>query len=595
MAGGKELNNRGKLERISDLLSGAPGGKSAFGDFRLIDFSFHQPQEVARIDFESSDSRAITLWLTPFGRGKCHLQTKYLNLTLQFPGKTGTGGAVKDKALKLLNRIMPSLGKLSWDDIENVFMEDSRHAASTDLNRFFDIWGAPEKAVQFFHYDAVWRYFFLCYSFRHESSIVIHEPGVYVSHGDFECPRNSLYIMPGLHKFFVFPWGVSESSGMKPQSENPLTFYSTDLDDIDVIDGGRKKFNELLNKLADNQNFKVVFISLACISLIIGDDLDSAITEFRKKCDVPIVFIDAQHISIHGHLAEILKFSNTKKTDSADPHIANLVGFAPGKGRDELISLLEKTGVKTNTCLLPDVGIEAVAKYMDAGLQIFHPNRAYDEIRVTTLDKLALKGITPPAPCGPGRTFLFLQAAAEAAGTMDLFLSFKAETYDGIMLRWEELAGASSEFRLGIVIEASQLVPLSDTTITWGIPILPVLEEMGFSLDILVFTPESGSRDIAILKRHFIEPDRHKYQTFGNPEDIDNLLSQGEFQAVYSDVFLDSRLSRNGKAWFSIDIFEPGIEGAFRTLGRLQALCRLPFYRRYSEYLKGGGAFRYER
>ncbi|MEE8424464.1 MAG: hypothetical protein V3S11_01480, partial [Elusimicrobiota bacterium] len=73
---------------------------------------------------------------------------------------------------------------------------------------------------------------------------------------------------------------------------------------------------------------------------------------------------------------------------------------------------------------------------------------------------------------------------------------------------------------------------------------------------------------------------------FSNPKELARLLEDGPFRAVYSDIFFDERITRAGKAQFSMRHFETGAEGAVRSLERLLGVCRLPFYKRYREYLK---------
>jgi len=78
-------------------------------------------------------------------------------------------------------------------------------------------------------------------------------------------------------------------------------------------------------------------------------------------------------------------------------------------------------------------------------------------------------------------------------------------------------------------------------------------------------------------------PEVHIYR---NPKGLNDLLENGPFSAVYSDIFFDYRLTCAGKAQFSMRTFEAGIEGALRSLERLLDICRLPFYKKYGKYLK---------
>jgi hypothetical protein len=108
-----------------------------------------------------------------------------------------------------------------------------------------------------------------------------------------------------------------------------------------------------------------------------------------------------------------------------------------------------------------------------------------------------------------------------------------------------------------------------------------MIEEMGFGVDILYYDPHTDGPVLGEDNRCA------RLTTFRTPEDLTRLLKEGEFRAVYSDIFFDWRISAAGKARFSSKDFEMGLEGALRSLRRLLAVCRLPFYQRYGSHLAG--------
>ena len=79
--------------------------------------------------------------------------------------------------------------------------------------------------------------------------------------------------------------------------------------------------------------------------------------------------------------------------------------------------------------------------------------------------------------------------------------------------------------------------------------------------------------------------DRGPLKGFKTPAELERLLGEGAFDAVYSEYFFDERLSRAGKARFSLSVFEPGLRGAIASLERLLAAGRWKFYRRYAAAL----------
>jgi hypothetical protein len=127
-----------------------------------------------------------------------------------------------------------------------------------------------------------------------------------------------------------------------------------------------------------------------------------------------------------------------------------------------------------------------------------------------------------------------------------------------------------------------------------GIPIVDMLKEMGFGLDLLVRLP-SGMDPQAMEKEAHrklgdLVDDTVRVSAFSTPDELGKLLAASEAQAFYSDIYFDRRLTRSGKSQFSTKGFQMGAEGAIESLKQLLSVCRMPFYRKYASYL-GPGAF----
>jgi hypothetical protein len=124
---------------------------------------------------------------------------------------------------------------------------------------------------------------------------------------------------------------------------------------------------------------------------------------------------------------------------------------------------------------------------------------------------------------------------------------------------------------LAFVVDANHVSRLADPALTWAIPVLKLLREMGFGVEVLCYG--QAQKQAA------------RFTSFSTPEELASLLSEGSFQAVYSEYAYDSRLARAGKAQFSLEEFEMGLGGAARTVQKLTGLCRWPFQRRYAKYM----------
>jgi hypothetical protein len=115
-----------------------------------------------------------------------------------------------------------------------------------------------------------------------------------------------------------------------------------------------------------------------------------------------------------------------------------------------------------------------------------------------------------------------------------------------------------------------------------------MLEEMGFGIDVLVHDPRAVVAGPMGSPPRLLERFRGlQSQAFGNLPELERCLREGEFRAVFSDIFYDWRLTQAGKAQFSQRNFEMGLKGALRSLQNLLHICRLPFYERYAPILAG--------
>jgi hypothetical protein len=107
-----------------------------------------------------------------------------------------------------------------------------------------------------------------------------------------------------------------------------------------------------------------------------------------------------------------------------------------------------------------------------------------------------------------------------------------------------------------------------------GVPLVSMLKEMGFAIDYLVYL-ENDPPDVGETAG------KHSVKFFKTKEDLQKRLRDGVFDAVYSEFFFDKRLTRAGKAQFSLLDVEMGVGGAGRSIERLANIAVWPFYKRY--------------
>ena len=172
-----------------------------------------------------------------------------------------------------------------------------------------------------------------------------------------------------------------------------------------------------------------------------------------------------------------------------------------------------------------------------------------------------------------------LRSIAAAAGKEKEFERAWAAKLETFLPGWEELKREAAEHRLAFVVSEASLPRLLELRYGHGAPLAAAAREMGFGIDLLYFDRHGEAP---------VLPEGLKgatVTTFRAPWELERVLREGTFSAVYSDIFFDWRIARAGKARFSSREFEMGLEGARRSLDRLLAACRLPFYRRHAAHL----------
>lgn len=385
--------------------------------------------------------------------------------------------------------------------------------------------------------------------------------------------------------------GEAAAAPAPAEPPSPFQAHYTEMNDYDVIMGGQKKLEDVLNFAIDNVHGDMIFAHVTCIPAVTGEDVDSVIRKAQSRTDVPILTLtmtpDAKDVIFGPILLDKRKEAEAEAGDPI-PGSVNLIGFPEGPDTQELLGLVSQAGVLVNAILLPRVELKVVKRLPNAPLHVLHPNQFWENLYNKLLFDTRIGSISPDAPFGYARTLKWLQTVTEAAGQdASRVPDLVAETWAPFEDDWERLREEASGYRLGFVLGSDQVHQLAYPAATWGVPLLPLLEEFGFGLDFMIYADdeEVGREAARELHKGLSMAKRHRFRLFQKPSELEELLRTGPFRAVYSEHFFDFRLSRAGKAQFSLNVFERGFGGAVRSLERLVEICRFPLYRRYGKYM----------
>ncbi|MBI5210183.1 MAG: hypothetical protein HY927_09465 [Elusimicrobia bacterium] len=429
--------------------------------------------------------------------------------------------------------------------------------------------------------EDAWRRFLLPEELsRHKfSAFVPRHPTVDIMHGDLEC-RYTFPVVDGRTVTFLnFPWREANRSTVPA----PYSVLTTDLRERDVVCGGLPKAAAALGSAkAGAQAGAVVLLNSGCVPDLTGEDLSPLVA--RTDPERPVFYHPSNGKDmapvIVGEMARLAR--PLRGLRAARAGSVNLIGYPAGRCGQELVELLAEAGVRVEACLVPDISPASIRRGWRAGLQVVMPDAALEGVYDELLKTMGIPAVRPPAPYGLEATGAWLAAVCRAAGGKPAGARRALLRHRRSWGSWRDMKAEARGFRLGFVLDVPALRRLSDPSWHVGIPVVAALKEMGFGLDFLVF---GGAEAVGGAKRH-------RLHLFRSPAELAGKLAKLPARAFYSDCFFDSRLSRRGKAQFSLATFEPGIAGGLRTLERLLGICRLPFYGRYGRYLLAGAGGR---
>ncbi len=459
--------------------------------------------------------------------------------------------------------------------------------ASFDQKSMLSTWGSAETWSEFFAIAEISR--------GRLDSLDIFDRGSFIQH----CDRDCLLVVPKgpvpMVDRIAYPWiDRVRSIGLRRAGASDTsrhgTMRTTDLRERDVVMGGLDKLQKVLDRTIADGVPDMLFLSCTCVPFVTGEDVESLVKRYRTKIERPFFFLTTTPQSSTLVFREVLVHRRRAAEAAAGPPTpgaVNLIGYARGPALDELRELLAAAGVAVNAVFIPEMNFAAVDALPRAQVHVLFPNSLWQSIYDQLLFESRIPAVRPPAPFGVSATERWLDQTCQAAGVQ----ADAAQIVRRFALpHAEELAALRVEartHRLGLVAGADEIHLLCDPAATWGIPLVHLIEELGFGIDVMIRAGDPKTANTAARQIHaaFADPSRHSIKAFADRARLTHLLESGPFDAVYSDHLFDTRLAAAGKAQFSLQEFEPGLAGAVRTARRLLTICRLPFFRRYRHHL----------
>jgi hypothetical protein len=267
-----------------------------------------------------------------------------------------------------------------------------------------------------------------------------------------------------------------------------------------------------------------------------------------------------------------------------EPAVVNLVGLADDRARAELVDLLADLGVAVASTPLPVLtpSPKGARAYLRANASLLVPIRPWQGLYVSLFGGLGVPLVAAPPPYGVEGTRAWASAALAAAGRVQLEPRLDERLSRWREAEWQPRVERAAGHRLGFVCPARELARLVDPARAWGLPLVPVVLEMGFGVDVAIVACGQDEARVAAEAADVL-PAPVARTIVSCEAELDAWLTTGGSGAVYSDYFFDDRLLRRGRVPFSRQVFEAGWCGAARTLDRLLRRCTCGFARRFEE------------
>ncbi len=510
------------------------------------------------------------------------------------------GEDLPDGCGRLIERCVTALGGLRFEELSDLLLERLPPEAETPeagepqredparerMRSLAGLWGR----------GALWDQF-LAERVRQGAEVKLVSPSAVVMHGEYEC----CFVhgeVPGVphQPFLESRWSaLPYPSAPGARAEAGHSAYFTDLSEGDAIQGrGRARLKGILGELAgENDRFALCHFNATCVPTVLHDDSTGLLARFRKDSEIPLYHVTEERPSATASLVPVLRRRLEACAATQDPAQAGavgLVGYAEDGDGDPLPGLLEAVGVAVTGAALPVLDLDDVSRVAGAGAIAYRPDDQLDDL-YGPFRELDRCHVDADAPYGPGRTERWLTAVGDAVGRRDEVIERWRVLWGGLEPEWVGLRARAATHALLLVLRLDQLVRLGEPRRCHGVPLIPVLDEMGFQLALAVPAADSDpeelrQRALDVWARQAPRPPVALTVVHDRAQ-LSQLLASGRTSACLSDIRFDDRLTTGGVGRFSANDLRMGPRGALETLGRLLRICEVPFTRRYARFLGG--------
>ena len=186
---------------------------------------------------------------------------------------------------------------------------------------------------------------------------------------------DALHIVHGPIGCASYTWDIRGALSSGPELHR-LSF-STDLQEMDVIQGGEKKLYAALCELIDAHQPKAAFVYATCIVGVIGDDVEAVCKRVGLEKGIPVLAVHSEGFKgtkKDGYRAAcdaLLQIVGTGPVEDISPRSINILGDFNLAGETWMIrDYYARMGVEVVSCITGDGRIDDIRRAHGAALNV---------------------------------------------------------------------------------------------------------------------------------------------------------------------------------------------------------------------------------
>jgi nitrogenase molybdenum-cofactor synthesis protein NifE len=206
---------------------------------------------------------------------------------------------------------------------------------------------------------------------------------------------DALHIVHGPIGCASYTWDIRGALSSGPELHR-LSF-STDLQELDVVNGGEKKLYAALCELIDAHHPKAAFVYATCIVGVIGDDVEAVCKRVSAEKGIPVLPVHSEGFKgtkKDGYLAAcdaLLKLVGTGVTDGISPLSINILGDFNLAGETWMIrDYYARMGVQVVSCITGDGRIDDIRRAHGAALNVVQCSGSMTQLAKSMKEKYGI-------------------------------------------------------------------------------------------------------------------------------------------------------------------------------------------------------------